>query len=37
MTDIVIKVEHLSMLHHIGKAQQRHDTVQNCGVSGNDG
>ena len=32
MTDIVIQVEHLSMLYHIGKARQRHDTVENCGM-----
>jgi hypothetical protein len=26
MTDLAIRVEHLSKLYHIGRAQQRHDT-----------
>jgi hypothetical protein len=28
MTDVVIQVEHLSKLYHIGRAQQRHDTLR---------
>ena len=36
MTDIVIHVENLSNLYHIGKARQRHDTLRDliadCGL-----
>ena len=30
MTDVVIQVEHLSKLYHIGRAQQRHDTLRDA-------
>ena len=30
MSDVVIKVEYLSKLYHIGKAQQRHDTLRDA-------
>jgi lipopolysaccharide transport system ATP-binding protein len=30
MSDIVIQVEHLSKLYHIGRAQQRHDTLRDA-------
>jgi hypothetical protein len=28
MSDIAIRVDHLSKLYHIGRAQQRHDTLR---------
>jgi lipopolysaccharide transport system ATP-binding protein len=34
MTDIAIRVENLSKLYHIGKAQQRHDTLRDALVAG---
>jgi lipopolysaccharide transport system ATP-binding protein len=34
MTDIAIRVENLSKLYHIGKAQQRHDTLRDALVDG---
>jgi len=33
MTDIAIRVENLSKLYHIGRAQQRHDTLRDALVS----
>jgi hypothetical protein len=30
MTDIAIRVENLSKLYHIGRAQQRHDTLRDA-------
>ena len=33
MTDIAIRVDHLSKLYHIGRAQQRHDTLRDALVS----
>ena len=33
MNDIAIRVENLSKLYHIGKAQQRHDTLRDAIVS----
>jgi len=33
MTDIAIRVEHLSKLYTIGRAQQRHDTLRDALVS----
>jgi lipopolysaccharide transport system ATP-binding protein len=30
MSDIAIRVEHLSKLYHIGRAQQRHDTLRDA-------
>jgi peptidyl-tRNA hydrolase len=30
MSDVVIQVEHLSKLYHIGRAQQRHDTLRDA-------
>jgi len=33
MTDIAIRVEHLSKLYHIGRAQQRHDTLRDAPVN----
>ncbi|MGQ9503256.1 MAG: ABC transporter ATP-binding protein, partial [Anaerolineae bacterium] len=30
MTDIAIRVEHLSKLYRIGRAQQRHDTLRDA-------
>ena len=32
MSDVVIQVESMSNLYRIGRAQQRHDTGQNCGM-----
>ena len=34
MTEIAIRVENLSKLYHIGKAQQRHDTLRDALVAG---
>jgi len=34
MTDIAIRVENLSKLYKIGKAQQRHDTLRDALVDG---
>jgi len=34
MSETVISVEHLSKLYHIGKAQQRHDTLRDALVDG---
>jgi hypothetical protein len=28
MSDIAIRVDHLSKLYHLGRAQQRHDTLR---------
>ena len=33
MSDIAIRVDHLSKLYHIGRAQQRHDTLRDALVS----
>lgn len=33
MTDIAIRVENLSKLYHIGKSQERHDTLRDALVS----
>ena len=33
MSDIAIRVENLSKLYHIGRAQQRHDTLRDALVS----
>jgi len=33
MTDLAIRVENLSKLYHIGRAQQRHDTLRDALVS----
>jgi lipopolysaccharide transport system ATP-binding protein len=33
MTDIAIRVDHLSKLYHLGRAQQRHDTLRDAIVS----
>jgi lipopolysaccharide transport system ATP-binding protein len=33
MSDIAIRVDHLSKLYHIGRAQQRHDTLRDAIVS----
>ena len=33
MSDIAIRVENLSKLYHIGKAQQRHDTLRDALVA----
>jgi len=30
MTDLAIRVEHLSKLYRIGRAQQRHDTLRDA-------
>jgi len=30
MTDIAIRVDHLSKLYHIGRTQQRHDTLRDA-------
>ncbi len=30
MTDIALRVDHLSRLYHIGRAQQRHDTLRDA-------
>ena len=30
MSDIAIRVENLSKLYHIGRAQQRHDTLRDA-------
>jgi len=30
MTDLAIRVENLSKLYHIGRAQQRHDTLRDA-------
>jgi len=30
MSDIAIRVDHLSKLYHIGRAQQRHDTLRDA-------
>jgi lipopolysaccharide transport system ATP-binding protein len=34
MSDVAIRVENLSKLYHIGKAQQRHDTLRDALVDG---
>ena len=34
MSDTAIRVENLSKLYHIGKAQQRHDTLRDALVAG---
>ena len=34
MTEIAIRVENLSKLYHIGRAQQRHDTLREALVAG---
>ena len=34
MSDIAIRVDHLSKLYHIGRAQQRHDTLRDALVDG---
>jgi lipopolysaccharide transport system ATP-binding protein len=33
MTDIAIRVDHLSKLYHLGRAQQRHDTLRDALVA----
>jgi hypothetical protein len=33
MTDIAIRVENLSKLYHLGRAQQRHDTLRDALVA----
>ena len=30
MSDIAIRVDHLSKLYHLGRAQQRHDTLRDA-------
>jgi hypothetical protein len=30
MTDLALRVENLSKLYHIGKAQKRHDTLRDA-------
>jgi hypothetical protein len=30
MSDIAIRVDHLSKLYHIGRARQRHDTLRDA-------
>jgi hypothetical protein len=32
MTDIAIRVDHLSKLFHIGRAQQHHDTLRDVSI-----
>jgi len=33
MSDIAIRVENLSKLYHLGRAQQRHDTLRDALVA----
>jgi hypothetical protein len=33
MSDIAIRVDHLSKLYHLGRAQQRHDTLRDALVA----